>query len=124
MSAPRSQHTSSVIQIGSSKKILLAGGQGSLTTDDVYDNVTGSFSLVSNNMSTGRWAHTATTVPNGYVIISGERNNSQELDTLELYNSSLNSFMSLSAHCHLYSVDSCHSYCWWLDECIRIFTEL
>ena len=97
MSVARTQHTSSVIEYGGSKKVLLAGGQGPVATGDVYDNITGSFSFVSNNMSMARWAHTATVIPNGYVIISGGRNSSRELDTLELYNTSSNLFTPIPA---------------------------
>ena len=99
MNVPRSRHTSSVIEIGGSKKVLITGGQTPLTdTGEVYDDVTGSFIPVSNNMSSVRWAHTATAIPNGLVIIAGGRNRvGSELDTVELYNATSNTFTLLSA---------------------------
>ncbi|CAF0931006.1 unnamed protein product [Adineta steineri] len=103
MTAPRAEHTSAVIDDGSSSttKVLLVGGQdtaGKLATGDVFDSRTHVFTAVTNNMTSARCYHTATAIGNGYVLLAGGINNaSVELDSLELYNSSSNLFVPLSA---------------------------
>ncbi|CAF4029060.1 unnamed protein product [Rotaria sordida] len=101
MSVARSQHVSATIQYRGVTKVLLAGGVGPVATGDVYDNTTNKFSPVSNSMSSARWGHTATTVSNGYVIIAGGRNGSAdgtETNSLDLYNSSSNTFLPIAAN--------------------------
>ena len=98
MSACRFRHTSSMIQIGRSTKVLLAGGyDGSwLASGDVFDVTNGTFHPVNNSMTEPREFHTATALPNGHVIIAGGcRNDGDCLDTLILYNSRLNRFIPL-----------------------------
>lgn len=101
MTVARTMHKYAMFNYGGSTKVLLAGGQGPVATGDVYDSSTGTFSPVSNNMFTARWAHTATTIPNGYVIIAGGRNSSTEINSLELYNSSSNMFTPISAKLYM-----------------------
>jgi hypothetical protein len=103
LSAPRTKHSSAVIDDSGSSttKLLLVGGQdgsGNLATGDVFDNTTGVFIAVGNNMASARCYHTATAIGNGYVLMSGGINNdSVVLDSLELYNSSSNLFVPLAA---------------------------
>ncbi len=96
----RFRHTSSMIHIHNSTKVLLAGGveEGWLASGDVFHVTTGTFHPVNNSMTEPRVFHTATVLPNGHVIIAGGcRKEADCLDTLILYNSRLNRFIPLSA---------------------------
>jgi Kelch motif/Galactose oxidase, central domain len=102
MSTLRAWHTSSVIDEdkNSTKKLLLTGGHNHthiLDSGDVFNTEANNFTVVTNNMMTPRWFHTATPIGNGYVLLTGGSNASIKLDTLELYNSSSNKFVSLSS---------------------------
>lgn len=78
--------------------MLITGGLNPLTaTGEVYDSITGVFTPVSNSMVNARGVHSATTLPNGNVIIARGYNLSGYLKTLELYNSTSNTFILLSA---------------------------
>lgn len=103
----RSLHTSSIINNGNTKYVLLAGGYSgpdpqrlsSSSSADIYNSVTGMFTSVTNAMSSTRNYHTATVIPNNYVIIAGGfRDANDALDSLELYNISSNMFIHLSSH--------------------------
>ena len=99
MTSPRYEHTSSMIDDGRVKLVLLAGGQDryiELATGDVYNNMTGIFTAVNNTLSAPRYGHTATVIPNmGCVILAGGYSNGLVLNTLDLYNSSTNMFSPL-----------------------------
>ena len=103
LSASRAEHTSVVIDGdgSSATKLLLVGGldaTGKLSTGDVFDTSTNTFTAVSNNMMSRRYYHTATAIGNGYVLLAGGVDNSlMKLDTLEIYNSTSNKFVPLSA---------------------------
>ncbi|CAF4286387.1 unnamed protein product, partial [Rotaria sordida] len=103
MNAPRIEHKSALIDYGGNKRVLLVGGYyggviGTSSTGDVYDNVTDTFKLVSNNMSSARFGHTATAIPNGIAVIAGGFSATYApLDSIEIYNSTSNIFVPLNA---------------------------
>ena len=78
MNVPRGAHTATLLTDG---RVLIAGG-GTLADDmysdfgpsiwsaEIYDPTTGTFSMTG-DISTPRYLHTATTLPNGKVLITG-----------------------------------------------------
>jgi WD40 repeat protein len=94
MSIERYYHKATLLPNG---QVLITGGLGlpsgdplcdncyPLTTAELYDPATGLFSL-TNPMSTPRWVHTATLLPNGQVLIAGGwADNLSTLSSAELY---------------------------------------
>lgn len=110
MSAPRVGHTATLLTNG---KVLIAGGAadkalqpgvisrdvGPQSTAELYDPLTGQF-VATANMAYGRVAHTATTLPNGTVLISGgfkDYSSSvgyESYNSTEIYDPSSGSFIS------------------------------
>ncbi|UJR19226.1 hypothetical protein I4U23_022355 [Adineta vaga] len=102
ISAPRFYFSSTTIEVNATMNVLLSGGiaidTGTtyLPTLDVYNNEIKTFNLT--RMSFARYYHTVTLLPNGNVIIAGGSPvRPTILDTLEMYNSSSNTFMNLTA---------------------------
>jgi uncharacterized protein YjdB len=56
-----------------------------LTSAELYDPVTGSFSLAGSLTGPPRYAHTATRLNNGEVLIAGGRDGSKYLNAASLY---------------------------------------
>ena len=57
--------------------VLIAGGEGSsgfLTTAELYDPATGTFTIAGGSLNTARVGHTATMLNNGMVLITGGSN--------------------------------------------------
>ena len=95
MGTARDQHTATLLPNG---KVLVAGGKsnssrssdhGFLSSAEVYDPATGSWSSTS-NLVTPRALHTATLLPNGKVLVAGGRsstasNNVTVLRSAEVY---------------------------------------
>ncbi|UJR12486.1 hypothetical protein I4U23_016661 [Adineta vaga] len=102
ISAPRFYFTSTAIEVNGTTNVFLYGGVSTtsgttyLSTVDVYNSSTKSFSLT--RMSFARYYHTVTKLPNGNVIIAGGSPAKPTiLNSLEMYNSSSNSFVNLTA---------------------------
>ena len=91
MAATRERHTANLLADG---RVLVTGGAGlrhgdftTLATSELYDPLTGSWSPTG-NLQIGRYAHTATTLLDGRVLVAGGYNyaNRQTLDDVEIYN--------------------------------------
>jgi hypothetical protein len=66
-------------------KVLVAGGFGAITSAELFDPVSGSFSSTG-SMGTGRSDHTATLLNDGKVLVTGGRDKSAAPSkTAELY---------------------------------------
>ncbi len=97
MTTARANHSATLLPDG---KVLITGGfssivvgsswNGALTSAELYDPSTGSF-IRTGDMSTARYGHTATLLPNGKVLIAGGSRN-QPLGTAELYDPSTGTF--------------------------------
>ncbi|MDD5686858.1 MAG: kelch repeat-containing protein [Elusimicrobia bacterium] len=95
MSTTRYVHSATLLPSG---KVLITGGNsnatdsGLLSTAELYDPSTGTFSTTG-SMLTGRRSFTVTLLPNGKVFITGGWNNISEfLSTAELYDPSAGAF--------------------------------
>jgi probable HAF family extracellular repeat protein len=92
MQAPRTDHAATLLSGGD--KVLITGGSdgstGSLITAEVYDSTSGSFRFTEGQMSSPRYAHTATLLDSGYVLIAGGYDSLHHsyLTSADLYNPS------------------------------------
>jgi len=90
LNVARQQHTATLLGNG---QVLIAGGYGNtgaLNIAELYDPASGTFLYTVGEptvpgMTTTRYLHTATLLPNGQVLIAGGNNNSSILSTTELY---------------------------------------
>jgi hypothetical protein len=78
MNTKRIFHTATLLPNG---KVLVVGGNtsesaptGALKTSELYDPTTGTWQMVSHDLSTPRYMHTATMLSNGEVLIAGGGN--------------------------------------------------
>ena len=99
MTTARSQHTASLLNTGTtSGDVLLAGGFTATSftaTAELFDPTNNTFTATTGNMTTPRYAHTATVLQNGQVLIAGGRSDSTGagfLSSAELYNPSTRTF--------------------------------
>jgi murein DD-endopeptidase MepM/ murein hydrolase activator NlpD len=92
MNVLRFWHTATLLPNG---KVLIAGGANQATAE-LYDQDTGTFTLLANTMSVPRSLHTATLLPNGKVLIVGGDQNlcctGNSLSTAELFDPATNTF--------------------------------
>jgi hypothetical protein len=85
MRTARRRHTATLLPNG---KVLVAGGDGGISTAELYDPATGTFSFTS-SMMTARTGHTATLLGNGKVLIAGGNGG---ILTAELYDPATGTF--------------------------------
>jgi N-acetylneuraminic acid mutarotase len=77
MSTARFYHTATSLANG---QVLVAGGNGPpgpnsvLSTAELYNPAAGTWTATSNSMTTARYLHTATALPNGQVLVAGGYN--------------------------------------------------
>jgi hypothetical protein len=84
MSAARYDHTATLLPNG--KVLVTGGGAGNgyatiLASTEIYDPVAGTWA-VTGNLTMGRYAHSATLLPNGKVLVAGGK---AELASAEIY---------------------------------------
>ena len=95
MMSPRAGHTATLLPDG---KVLVTGGFSDSTlvgndTAEIYDPAKASFLAANKPMVVGRWAHTATLLPDGTVLFFG----GESVDSLvaETYSPSDGSFSAV-----------------------------
>jgi Kelch motif protein/galactose oxidase-like protein len=102
MATPRAGHTATMLSNGT---VLISGGytdfnNGVFTassTAELYDPVTGTFSITG-SMGVARWAHTATLLSSGQVLVTGGSDPvGNSLPTAEIYDPSTGSFSPTGA---------------------------
>lgn len=101
-------HTATALLDG---RVLIVGGQNvdALDSSEEFDSqsvllfkpsynpTAGVFVILPHALSTPRWNHTATLLPDGRILISGGRNDSGYLSTAEVFDPSTESFTTLPA---------------------------
>jgi uncharacterized repeat protein (TIGR01451 family) len=101
MTSVRSSHTATLLGSGAGNgNVLLAGGfltNGSNVTNtaELYNPATGTFTPTNGTMTTPRFAHTATLLPNGQVLLTGGKAGSGAanfLSSAELYDPTTGKF--------------------------------
>src|SRR6266496_1113539 len=81
----RVSHTATLLATG---KVLVAGGynSGYLSSAELYDPATGSWSYTTRSLNTARTSHTATLLPSGKVLVAGGLGNVAVIvNSAELY---------------------------------------
>ena len=94
--AARDYHTATLLPSG---KVLVAGGNGSggfLTSAELYDPATGSWSSTGSLVGSARQDHTATLLPSGKVLVAGGYDG-LSLSSAELYDPATGSWSSTSS---------------------------
>jgi hypothetical protein len=71
--------------------VLVAGGESNGSSAEIYNPVTGTFSLTG-SMAFARERHTATLLADGTVLVGAGTNESADLASAELYNSATGTF--------------------------------
>jgi sugar lactone lactonase YvrE len=108
MQIGRSGHTATLLLDG---RVLITGGQNGVALNSneafdaqsvllfkpSFDPANGGFVIIPHALSTPRWDHTATVLPNGKVLIAGGRNESGILSSAELFDPATESFSAISA---------------------------
>jgi hypothetical protein len=94
MNSARAAHTATLLSSG---KVLVAGGVDGngnvLGTAELYDPVTGMFTLTAGNMTDHRYTHTATLLGNGKVLLTGGTDaTNSSVASAELYDPNTGSF--------------------------------
>ncbi len=80
---PRTRHTGTLLANGE-VLIVGGGGQGYLTSAELYDPLTGSFSQTGSTLNP-HWGQTATLLPGGDVLITGALGADTPLSPAELF---------------------------------------
>ena len=91
LATERGDHTATLLSNG---KVLVTGGRPSfsgagnlpITSTELYDPASGTWTSTG-SLTTGRWSHTATLLPNGNVLAAGGYGNGVVLMTAEIYDS-------------------------------------
>ena len=88
LNAARAFHTATLLPNG---QVLVAGGVNIITdvvlsSAELYNPATGTWTTTSNSLNTGRYYHTASLLPNGLVLVAGGFTRSVELSSAELFN--------------------------------------
>ena len=100
---PRSGHTATALRDG---RVLIVGGRsaGSLDASEAFDaqavilfkpsfdSKEGVFTVLTDALSTARWDHSATLLPDGRIVIIGGRNESGELSSAEIFDPATEKF--------------------------------
>lgn len=96
MRAPRTDHAAALLSGGNT--VLITGGSGglagSLKSAELYDVGSGTFQYTTNTMNAFRYAHTATLLANGQVLVAGGFDSHSEtmLSSAELFDPAAQSF--------------------------------
>ena len=88
LNTARAFHTATLLPNG---QVLVAGGVNIITdvvlsSAELYNPATGTWTTTSNSLNTGRYYHTASLLPNGLILVGGGFTRSVELSSAELFN--------------------------------------
>lgn len=84
-------------------KVLIAGGSsdgtpgGALNTAELFDPVSGTFTLTSQNMNAARFGFMASLLKDGQVLLAGGENSGGVLNSAELYNPATDTFTACAS---------------------------
>ena len=104
--------------------LVVGGWSGSddyLNSAELYDPSLNTWTTIT-SMNTARYAHTATILTNGKVLVAGGSNNNSYLNSTELYDPSLNTWTAITSMntarqiAHSNPINKWKSVsCWWAE---------
>jgi len=100
MTTARESHSS--VRLGNGKVLITGGTDGNtlgngFASAELYDPDSQTFTALSSTMTTGRYGHTSTLLPDGTVLITGGINAGAPLNSAEIYDPVANTFTALTA---------------------------
>ena len=96
LNQPRAEHTATLLTNGT---VLIAGGRDAagqpLASAEIYDRVTGAYTLLASLLPAPVWGHTATRLDDGTVLIAGGQRGARYRRAAQLFDPATDTFAAL-----------------------------
>src|SRR2546422_5667478 len=97
LNQPRAEHTATLLTNGT---VLIAGGRDAagqpLASAEIYDRVTGAYTLLASLLPAPVWGHTATRLDDGTVLIAGGQRGARYRRAAQLFDPASDTFAALN----------------------------